>query len=275
MSRFLAYLIQKHCFKAASLFNSNLWPCHTVYVLVPDRDEKNTSGQRTFSLSLWAMCLISKLDECQWVFCRCCFTLPPLPAISIALHLFCLVDLNQARPKDSRLGHIVGTGKRPRSLGDRRDSQTVHLICRTREIGAEADHAIARLRVRDGLDDREVLLVDVHDAVAVELAGGGACDAELEGLVCWGGGWGGDAEEAEDGDVDCVDVGAGAVDDEVLVQGREGECWGRGREEGERRWDLAEHAAVEAVLFAFLTLGGLLAFAERVCVQDDMRWDLR
>ena len=90
--------------------------------------------------------------------------------------------------------------------------------------------------------------------MSVEVAGGGACYAELQGLVCGCGWWGWDAEEAEDGDVDGVDVGACAVDDEVLVQRREGKGWRRCSEEGEGRWDFAEHGAVEAVLFAFLAL---------------------
>ena len=167
---------------------------------------------------------------------------------------FSLVDLDQTRSEDCSFSHIICTCEWPRSFHNRRNGQPVHLVRSTWKVRAEADHAVTGLWVGYGFNDRQVLLVDVHNAVAVEVAGGGASYAELQGLVCGCGRWGRDAEEAEDGDVDCVDVGTGAIDDEVLVQRREGKSRRGGREERKSRWDLAEHGAVEAVLFAFLTL---------------------
>lgn len=152
-----------------------------------------------------------------------------------------LVDLNETRSEDCSLSHIIRTRERPRSLDNRRNGQPVHLVCSTREARAEAHHPVTSLRVRYRFDDRQVLLVDVHDAVAIEVAGGGACYAELQGLVCGCGRWSGDAEQAEDGDVDGVDVRACAVDDEVLVQRGEGEGRRGGCEEGEGRGNLSKH----------------------------------
>jgi len=114
-------------------------------------------------------------------------------------------------------------------------------------------------------DSWGVLLVDVDEleAGAVGLPGGiktafGDLEAELDGLglrldVA---GVGLDGQSTEDLEVDGVEVGAGAWDDEVLVQGREGEVSCAGSQEWEGAGDLVLELAVESVLLALLSDDG-------------------
>ena len=84
-----------------------------------------------------------------------------------------------------------------------------------------------------------------------------------------------DGQGLEDGQADDADVGAGAGDDEALVQGREGELPGAGRQEGQRARDLAEHGAVEALLLALLAEdGGDGADDARVAVTGGEELDI-
>lgn len=60
------------------------------------------------------------------------------------------------------------------------------------------------------------------------------------------------AKCAKGGEVDGVDVGAGSRNNEVLVQGVEGDLTGRSGQEGQLAGDQAAQVAEEAVLLAFL-----------------------
>jgi hypothetical protein len=65
-----------------------------------------------------------------------------------------------------------------------------------------------------------------------------------------------DVEGLEDGKVDLTNFGAGAWNNEVLVESRESELASAGRKEGQGAGDFAEQAAIEAVLLAFLANNG-------------------
>src|SRR2546421_3441336 len=81
-------------------------------------------------------------------------------------------------------------------------------------------------------------------------------DAELQSLRLGLDVLGVDDEGLEDRKLDLADVGAGAWDNKVLVEGREGKLASAGGEEGEGTGDLAKQVAVEAVLLAFLADNG-------------------
>ena len=67
-----------------------------------------------------------------------------------------------------------------------------------------------------------------------------------------------DIEGAEDWEVDIANVRAGAGNDEILVQGREGKLDGAASDEGQLGWDQVHflEEAVEAVLLALLSNDG-------------------
>jgi len=180
-----------------------------------------------------------------------------------------LVNLNETWPELGRRGHTINS--RQISAGwvyDRRKSETIAEGSgveweerREGDLpGVEID--VNPLELGDG---GSVLLVDVDEleagAVGLPLrleTGLGDLEAELDGLglrldVA---GVGLDGQGTEDFEVDGVEVGAGAGDDEVLVERGEGEVPCAGCQEGKGAGDLVLELAVEAVLFTFLPDNG-------------------
>ena len=142
------------------------------------------------------------------------------------------------------------------------------------ELRIEGDGFVLDGDVGDGLDDRQVLLIDIDDGQGGVVAGvwcasfpasvasvaagwwatvGGVDgDAEFQSLRLGLDVLGVDGQGLEDGEFDLANVGARAWHNEVLVDGREGKLASAGGEEGKGAGDLAEEVAVEAVLLAFL-----------------------
>ena len=172
-----------------------------------------------------------------------------------------LLDLDQTRPKLGGRSDISGVGEGARSLDNGGNGQAEHQVLLEGKVGGESDSAVgADLGAGDGLDDGDILLVDQDQAEALVLGplrvGTGGGEGELQLLVLGLDVRGEDVQSAEDGEVDGVAVGAGAGDDEVLVQSREGEFTGRGSQERSTAGDEAKHVTIEAVLFAFLANDG-------------------
>jgi len=190
---------------------------------------------------------------------------------------FPLVDLNQAWAKDGIFGNRVRRCEWAGSLGHRGNGQAIHEELVEWELGIEGNSGVLDGDIGDGLDDREILLVDVDDGeggvvggvsfravplpalpAAVSGVGVGVADGDREfqslrrGLDVLGI----DGESPEDGKRDLTNVWARAWHDEVLVESREGKLAGARSEEGKGAWDLAEKFAVEAILLALLADNG-------------------
>lgn len=160
-----------------------------------------------------------------------------------------LVDLNQARPSNRRLGHGFSVGERPTAIDESGDGESVEQVIAVGEGCLEGGDAVLDVDVGDLLDDRGVLAVDVDDGSTGRGRGG---DGELQGLVVGGDGGGDDGQGREDGEGDQVGVGARLGDDDGLVQRREGELAARARQERLRRRDQVRRSPEEAVLLALL-----------------------
>lgn len=145
------------------------------------------------------------------------------------------VDLYQARSEKSGLRNSISTGEWARARNDSCDGETIHLELVIWESGGEADSVTALCWVEEGLDDRQVLLVDVHDRKAGEVGGTastGDCVLKLQ-ILCLGLDVArDDCERFEDWKIDLTDVGAASRNNEVLIEGGEGEFAGAGRQEG-------------------------------------------
>src|SRR5271170_7188144 len=185
---------------------------------------------------------------------------------------FPLVDLNQTWAKDGILGNRIRRCEWAGGLGHRGDGQAIHEELVKWELGIEGNSVALDGDIGDGLDDREILLVDVDDGergvvagasfravlLPVTPSGVGVLDGDGEfqslrrGLDVLGI----DGESPEDGKPDLANVWARAWHDEVLVESREGKLAGARSEEGKGAWDLAEKLAVEAILLALLADNG-------------------
>jgi len=189
---------------------------------------------------------------------------------------FPLVDLNQAWAKDGIFGNRIRRCEWAGGLGHRGDGQAIHEELVEWELGIEGNSVALDGDIGDGLDDWQILLVDVDDGEGGEVvgvsfravplpvtpSGVGVLDGVLDGdgefqsLRRGLDVLGIDGESPEDGKGDLANVWARAWHDEVLVESREGKLAGARSEEGKGAWDLAEKLAVEAILLALLADNG-------------------
>src|SRR5277367_5496220 len=176
---------------------------------------------------------------------------------------FPLVDLNQAWAKDGIFGNRIRRCEWAGRLGHRGDGQAIHEKLVEWELGIEGNSVALDGDIGDGLDDREILLVNVDDGEGGVVAGAsfravalpvtpsgvdvvdGDGDGEFQSLRRWLDVLGIDGESLEDGKRDLANVWARAWNDEVLVESREGKLARARSEEGKGAWDLAEKLAVE------------------------------
>lgn len=150
-----------------------------------------------------------------------------------------------------------------------------------REVSVEGNEVAVDFDVLEHLGDRDILLVDVDEREwgpvetlgvgcrwesrkglglrVEEVAKSAQVSLEAEGLVLLRDDiLGEELERAEDWEIDLANVGAGVGNDEVLVQGREGELDGATGLEGESSRDQVGvfEDAVEAILLTLLADDG-------------------
>ncbi len=82
----------------------------------------------------------------------------------ISSEVVVLVDLDKARPKQSRFRNVVYTREWPSSLCHSCDGKTVHQVLGVRERRRKCDSSVAILCSTDRLHDGRVLLIDVDQA---------------------------------------------------------------------------------------------------------------
>jgi hypothetical protein len=184
---------------------------------------------------------------------------PLNPVYHVQNQLFSnLINLNQTWAEESVLSDGISRCEWTAGLGDSRNGETVAEGARIEWEGSiEGNSCAIDLDVLDLLNDRSVLLVDVDQGQRSRVArgpvGGVGSDRERDSLAVNDDIRSSeDAQRCEDRQLDDVGVGAGAWDDEHLVQGREGKLSSAGGQERKSAWEFALKRSVVAILLALL-----------------------
>ena len=174
-----------------------------------------------------------------------------------------LIYLNQTGAKDSISCNSICCRKWPSAVRHSRNRQAISKRSWVKwKLSLEGNSKVLKidLNVLKLLDNRGVLLVnpDKGQAGAVRVprtgnSAGGNDNAELDVLRLGLDVLSFNDERVEDGEVDCANVGAGAGNNEVLVQRREGEFACACCQKWNSAGDFVCLESKESVLFAFLT----------------------